>query len=112
MAITRPTRPELIASGILVTVTPRRRYADGKYTEEVTGYELLLSQPTGAQLAVRVAYVDGNLPIRIPDLLQPVNVVCNVNESREYGASLSVVRDVTPDDLDKIASGLPVLAKG
>lgn len=113
MAITRPTRPELIVSGVATAVIPRRRYDDTakKYTDETTGFEVTVSQENGAQLAVRFNYdTDHNLPARVPAVLDPIHVVAALNESREYGASLTVVRELIEDDLDRIHSALAVPA--
>lgn len=108
MAITRPVRPSLIVAGVVVSTTPRRRYDEGKktYTDEVTGYEVLVSQESGAQLSVRYKSED-----RVPNVFDRLAVFVDVNESREYGASLAFQRDVTADDLDKINSALSVPAK-
>ena len=108
MAITRPVRPSLIVAGIPVAITPRRKYDDAqkRYTDEVVGYEVLVSQESGAQLSVRYKVEDPT-----PAVLVPVAVYVDVNESREYGASLAFQRNVTPDDLDKINSSLSVAAK-
>ena len=114
MAITRPTRPELIVSGVATAVVERRKYDDAakKYTSEVTGFEVTISQPNGAQLAVRFNYdANGDLPARVPAVLHPVHVVCALNESREYGASLTVARELVEDDLDRIHSALSAPAK-
>lgn len=107
MAITRPVRPSLIVAGIAVAVTPRRKYDDAKkaYTDEIVGYEVLVSQESGAQLSVRFRDDDP-----LPAVLHPVAVLVDVNESREYGASLMFQRVVVPDDLDKINSSLSVSA--
>lgn len=103
MAITRPVRPSLIVAGVVVATTPRRRYDDSakRYTDEVVGHEVLVSQESGAQLSVR--YGDGD---RVPAVFDGLAVLVDVNESREYGASLRFQRDVTPDDLDKINSSI------
>lgn len=113
MAISRPKRPALIVSGTAVAITPRRRYDEAKksYTDELTGYEVTVSQESGAQLSVRYSNDrDGNLPGPIPTALDRLAVVVEVTESREYGASLQYIRNVVPDDLDKIHSALPVAA--
>lgn len=108
MAITRPVRPSLIVHGIVVAITPRRKYNDQTrtYTDEVIGHEVLVSQESGAQLSVRYKAED-----HTPQVLHPVAVLVDVNESREYGASLAYQRDVLPDDLDKINSQLFATAK-
>lgn len=108
MAITRPVRPSLIVAGIAVAVTPRRKFNEATrvYTDEVVGYEVLVSQESGAQLSVRFKTDDP-----IPSVLLPLAVLVDVNDSREYGASLMFQRNVTADDLDKINSSLSVAAK-
>jgi len=111
MAISRPVRPELLVAGRVVGSTPRRRFDEStrKYTDEVIGYEVLVLQESGAQVSIRYKADD-----RTPEVLAPVAVFVDVNESREYGASLAWSRNVSPDDLDKINSSLsvPAGAKG
>lgn len=107
MAITRPVRPSLIVAGIAVAITPRLAYdaETRRRTSEVIGYEVTVSQDSGAQLVVR--YTNDDVT---PQALQPVAVVVDVQESREYGAFLVFQRNVIPDDLDRINSSLGAVA--
>lgn len=111
MAITKPTRPTLIASGVAVVITPRQRFDNDsrKYTDEVVGHEVVLSQADGSQIAVKFPLADANSkPISLPALLTPVHVIATLSESREYGASLTYLRPLSGDDLDRIHSDLSV----
>lgn len=107
MAISRPVRPALIVSGVVVGHAPRQAYdqAARRYTDEVIGYNVTISQEGGAQVSVRYD-VDASLPA----VLSRVAVYAEVTESREYGASLIFDRNVTADDLEKINASLSVKA--
>lgn len=117
MAITRPTRPEFLVGGVVVALAPRRRYdrENSRYTDEVIGHEVTLSQPgSGAQLSVRIPFdrETGHPPVLVPAVLSTFYAVAELSESAEYGVSLAVTRDIVPDDLDRIASALHAPAKG
>ena len=107
MAITRPVRPSLLVHGVAVAVAPRLAYdaETRRRTDEVVGYEVTVSQDTGAQLVIRYSTDDVT-----PAIFAPVGVVVDVQESREYGAFLVFQRNLTPDDLDKINSSLSAAA--
>lgn len=106
MAISKPVRPALIVSGLVAAVNPRRAYDSDtrRYTDEVTGYEVLVVQENGAQVSVRFGLDDVT-----PDVARQAAFICDVNESREYGASLMFTRNVLTDDLDRINSALSVV---
>jgi hypothetical protein len=107
VAISVPKRPALIVAGTVMTITPRNKFDDAskRYTDEVIGYGVSVSQESGAVLDVRFNLDrTGALPAPLPNLLDRVALVVDVNESREYGASLAVARYVSEDDLDRIHS--------
>jgi len=105
MAITRPSRPTFLVSGTVIDIQQRRRYDETakRFTDEVTAHELTLRQADGSMLAVRYP-VDPT--VRVPVVLETIHVYTHLNESREYGASLRFVRDVTENDLDLIHSAI------
>lgn len=108
MAMSRPARPSLLVYGTVNAVTPRQAYdRDSKrYTDEVIGYEVTVGQENGSILLVRYA-----LEAVLPSVLDRIAVYADVNESREYGVTLTFQRNVIPDDLDRINSSLAVSSK-
>lgn len=107
MAMSRPARPQLPVIGFVTAVTPRQAYdrENRRYTDEVIGYEVTVSQENGAQLLVRYGLDD-----RTPDVATRAGLIAEVNESREYGVTLAFLRPLTHDDLDRIASTVAVPA--
>jgi hypothetical protein len=112
----RPVRPEFLVGGVVASITPRRRYdnENKRFTDEVVGHELTLTQPNGSQFQVRVPLdrETGFPPVPLPDVLGNFDAVAELSESREYGVSLTVTRPVSPDDLDRIASRSLALSSG
>lgn len=92
-----------MVAGVVVAHAARQAYdqAARRYTDEVTGYNVTISQEGGAQVSVRY-----DVDAVLPPVLSPVAVYAEVTESREYGASLIFERNVTADDLDRINSAL------
>jgi hypothetical protein len=107
VTISKPKRPALVCAGTVLTVAPNTRYDEAakKYTDEVTGYTLSLSQESGAVFDVKVGLDrQGDLTIPLPNVLERVALVVDVTESKEWGASLRASRYVGEDDLDRIHS--------
>lgn len=99
MAIGRMVRPRLIAEGGVIEKRPLKRNAD----KSVYAYEVLVEQENGARLAVRFITDDTT---QVPDVGEYLAAHVTVEESREYGASLSFEEEVSPGDLDRINSAL------
>ena len=105
MAIGVPVRPALIVYGVAVAIANRYAYEGGNRTDRISGFQVTLHQDSGSQVNVRFAVED----VR-PSIGEDAAVVADVQESREYGASLVFQRNVIPDDLDRINSALSVPA--
>jgi hypothetical protein len=104
MAISVVVRPSLIVAGQVIATTPRQEYdeATRQRTDVVIGYNVSIAQENGATVQVRYSLED-----IVPDVLDKVAVIVDVQESRQYGAFLVFQRNVLADDLDRINSLLP-----
>ena len=105
MAIAKPKRPTLIVAGIVQSVAARTSNKTG----EVFRHDVTVEAPDGGNLAYEVWERPDTVTV-LPAVLSAVAVVAEVSESQQYGASLSYVRDVTADDLDRLASAAGLLA--
>jgi hypothetical protein len=119
MPISRPKRPALIVSGTVLTVTPRYVFDDERrtYTDEVSAFDVTLAQQSGATLDVRfrVDQKTKALAAELPLVASSVAFVVDVQESKEWGASLVFARPVTHDDLEAVSRNITadaVPAKG
>lgn len=105
MGIAKVVRPEVIASGFVTSSRPRERREDKK----VYRYDITIQQESGAALVVEYWVREGE-PLNLPGVGLFWAVVAEVGESAQYGASLSYVRDLSADDIDRIHSALTVPA--
>lgn len=103
MTIARTIRPTVIVAGTVQAVQARTK----RESAEVYRHDVTMLQDNGAQVSVQVWDRTG---VALPALLAPWAVVCSVEESREFGANLSVESLVTEDQLDRIHSGIAALA--
>lgn len=98
MAIAKPKRPTVIVSGTVQDIAQRTK----RETGEVYRHDVTVQTEDGSLLSVE--YWQRNEFVPLPQVLAFVALVVEVSESREYGASLGFVRDLTEGDLDLLHS--------
>ena len=101
MAISRSVRPSVLVAGEVVRVRELRRKSD----QSTYGSEVILAQPSGAQIAVTI-YDSAAASIRqFPEVRDFFTAECTVEESRDYGATL-IYESEGLDTLDRVHSAL------
>lgn len=101
MGIIKPKRPTVVVAGNVQSVTPRTSSKSG--TAVVFRHDVVVESADGGLLGYEVWERDGQAT-DLPDVARPVAVVVEIAESQQYGASLSFLRRVDPNDLDKLIS--------
>lgn len=95
MAITARISPEIIIFGTVTDHSTRQPFEGRDRGDAVT-----IDTPGGpVQVVIRPEQ-----RALAPKVLDTVVVVTTINESREYGATLTLDRYLSADDLDKFAS--------
>lgn len=84
VAIGRAVRPSVLVFGVVSRVTPRRKKADNV----IYGHDVVLSQESGAQIAVMVYQREDEFGPVLPLIDSNWAAECTVEESRDYGATL------------------------
>lgn len=107
MAIGRSKGPRVIAVGTVERVVEKTSTKTG----EVYAHDVTLDVGQGAQVFVRVWDRDAVTALATVRVGAIWAVWAEVVGSREYGDSLNYESPVTPDDLDRINSGLLAEAK-
>lgn len=100
MAISRSVRPSVIVAGGVVRVRRLRRKSDNT----LYGHEVVLSQDSGAQVAVTI-YERDDFSAPSPGVGEFFAAEVTVEESRDYGATL-IYEGSPVSTLDLIHSSL------
>lgn len=103
MAISAPSRPELIVTGKVLGSREARKKAD----QTVYAHDARIETAT-ATLYVRFWLREGDVDVNTL-VGQDVSIVVTVNDSKTYWAELAFVRLVTDKDLDRVVSAAKVL---
>jgi hypothetical protein len=98
MAITRTVKPTVIVLGTATRTRELRRKIDNT----LYGYEVVVQQDSGAQVAVTMYEREGAV-VSLPSIGDMVAAECTVDEHREYGATL-VYEGSAASALDLIGS--------
>lgn len=99
MAVSKPVRPSMLIRGTVLGVVNQPEYdRDGKQTGNVGRRDVKILQDSYAVADVRFP----NKPEtpQVPSPGEVVGLVVELNESREWGSSLTVTGYVTGDELE------------